>query len=258
MEKFRKIWTDELNTWLLTTKGMKPGDAYALFLRTFPEITDVTRTAFCNQRSRMGAAGKCTNPNFSRKPSPLYSEQIKKGYVRIKIAQPNVWVSKAKWVYMETHPWEDFTERSNYVFLDGNTRNFHPDNIERVPLRLMSQFNLMGGCEKGNPGVTRLRIMLAKLKMARYDAGEKLGLVVDGGGGRLFREERNRKAREYHRKRRADPVTGAILREKAKLYRERLKADPILYEQKKAKHNEYLKAYNKRKRSENKWLSENQ
>ena len=133
---------------------MTPGEAYELFLKTYPDIKDVTRIAFCNQRSRMGAAGPCYNPKFSRAPRPLYSEQIKKGYVRIKIAQPNVWVSKAKWVYMETHP-EEYeicsTTRANYIFLDGNTRNFHPDNIARVPLNIISVFNSLGGTVNGKP-----------------------------------------------------------------------------------------------------------
>ena len=245
MEKFRKVWTDELNAWLLTTKGMKPGDAYALFLATFPEITDVTRCAFSNQRSRMGAAGKCTNPNFSRKPRPLWSEQIKKGYVRIKIAQPNVWVSKAKWVYMETHPWEDFAERSNYVFLDGDTRNFAPANIERVPLRLMGVFNEMGGCTRGNPEATRLRLLLVRSFVARLDAGERMGLVVRQGTGRKFREERNRKAREYN----ARPERRRIANERAKIYRARLREEnPEEFARQAERHKAYAKEWNKRRK----------
>ena len=221
MKKFRKVWTEEINEWLKTTKGLTPSEAYSLFLKTYPDITDVTRTAFCNQRSRMKCAGKCTNPNFSRKPRPLYSEQIKKNYVRIKIAQPNVWVSKAQWVYMETHPWEDFSERSNYIFLDGDNRNFHPDNIERVPLSVMGVFNLLGGTEKDSPDITRLRIAQAKLKLAIMDAGEKQGLVIKGGSGRVFIEERNRRAREYNSR----PERKIIVRERAKKYREKLKRE---------------------------------
>ena len=246
MEKFRKVWTKELNEWLLTTKGMKTGDAYALFLATFPEITDVTRGAFCSQRSRMGAAGKCTNPNFSRKPRPLWSEQVKKGYVRIKIAQPNVWVSKAKWVYMETHPWEDFTERSNYIFLDGDNRNFDPANIERVPLSVMSLLNLMGGCEKGNPKTTRLRVLLAKMKIASFDAGEKLGLVTHCGtrGIRVFIEERNRRQRERSRLITLDDEKRERRKATARAYFAKKKLDPEWVE----KRREYARNRAKKKR----------
>jgi len=203
MLTFRKIWTKELNDFLLSTKGMKRQDAYKLFNEKYPAITDVTETAFYNQRSRVGAADKSKGSSHNRTPRPLYSEQIKKGYVRIKIAQPNVWVSKAKWVYMETHPDEYEIiqkERANYIFLDGNSRNFNPDNIARVPLYLMTIFNNLGGCEKEQPDITRLRVTMARLKWEQLNIGEKLGLVADGGGGRVFIDYRNARAREYHRR----------------------------------------------------------
>ena len=244
MKKFRKVWTDEINEWLKSTKGMKTSEAYALFLETYPDITDVTRCAFCNQRSRMRAAGKPTH-NLSRKPRPLYSEQQQKGYIRIKIAQPSVWVSKAKWVYMETHPWEDFTERSNYVFLDGNNRNFDPANIERVPIRCMGVFNLMGGCEYGKPEITRLRILQTKLKVAMLDRGEKIGIVANYSGNRMFKEEINRKARERNyaperRKKRAEAT---------RLYYERIKTeDPARWEEIRERHKAYCHEYYKKKK----------
>ena len=221
MKKFRKVWTDELNEWLKTTKGMTPKESFILFQKTYPQITDVTYTAFKNQRSRMGAAKEYKGLHVARKPRPLYAEHYKKGYVRIKIAQPNVWVTKSKWVYMETHPWEDFTERSNYIFLDGNNRNFDPHNIERVPLKIMGVFNLLGGCVKGSPELTKLRILQAKLKIAMLDAGEKHGLVTDGGSGRLFIKERNKRAREYN----STLERKKIIAERARRYRERLKTE---------------------------------
>lgn len=221
MKNFRKIWDDEKNAFVKSTKGMTPGDAYAAFLERYPGI-DVTRVAFCNQRSRLGAAGVCTNPNFARTPKPLYSEQIKKGLVRIKIAQPNVWISKAQFVYMQAHPDEDYSERSNYMFLDGNTRNFDPDNIARVSLKIIGIFNSMGGTVRGNAEATRIRLAQAKLKRATLDLGEKAGLVVTQGHTRKFREDvnaaarkQNAKAREYERQRKAsDPE----YREKLRTY----------------------------------------
>lgn len=200
MNHFRKVWTDEINEWIKTTKKIKASEAYQLFLKTFPEITDVSPTAFANQRSRLGAAGICKNLTYAKTKRPLYSEHVKKGYVRIKIALPNVWVSKSKWVYMETHPWEDFSERSNYIFLDGDNRNFNPNNIERVPIKLMGVFCRLGGCEKGHPEITRLRLLQAKLKIVMLDRGEKLGLVTDNTNGRRFKEERNARAREYNKR----------------------------------------------------------
>ena len=195
MQHFRKIWDEEKNEFLKSTKGMTREAALQTFREKYP-TADVTDCAFYNQRSRMGAAGKATYLG-TRKARPLYSEQIKKDYVRIKIAQPNVWVSKAKWVYMETHPWEDFSERSNYIFLDGDIRNFHPDNIERVPLKLMGIFSGMGGTVPGNPECTRLNILRAKLKMAQLDALEKCGQVVNYNGGRVDKKKLVEKQRRY-------------------------------------------------------------
>lgn len=238
MEHFRKIWTDELNEWLKGTKGMNVQEAYDLFLATFPEITDVTRTAFCNQRSRMKAAGVCTNLNFSRKPRPLYSEHIKKGYVRIKIAQPNVWVSKAKWVYMETHPWEDFSERSNYIFLDGDSRNFSPDNIERVPLRLMGIFNKLGGTEKGSPEISRLRLVQAKHKDALLSRGEKCGLAHKYWIYRRFLDHNAANRREFYSKNKEK------CKASAKKYYETIMADPLKHEKLK----EYRRQYYRRRK----------
>lgn len=220
MQKFRKIWDAEKNAWLLAHKDMDRKEAYKLFLASFPDVNDVSECAFCNQRTRLGAV-QYKRPHGSTTRRPLYSEQIKKGYVRIKIAQPSVWVSKSKWVYMETHPWEDFSERSNYIFLDGNSRNFSPDNIARIPLKIMGIFGNLGGTVPGNPELTRLNIAHAKLISAQLDAGEKAGLTVTVNGCRYFREEVNRKAREY----RAQPERRKIINERMKIYWQKLKTE---------------------------------
>lgn len=243
MKKFRKIWNDETNGFLTEHKGLNRMEVYEAFMVRFPD-SRVTFCALCNQLSRLGLR-QC-RPHGTRRPRPLWSEQVKKGYVRIKIAEPNVWVSKAKWVYMETHPWEDFSERSNYVFLDGDNRNFSPENIERVPIKFMGLFNIAGGCEKGNPELTKLRILQVKMKLAIYDAGENLGLVVrTGNNTRLFREERNRKARE----RNSSPERRKIIAERARKYRERIKREnPERYAEIRQRQMVYHKEWYRRKR----------
>lgn len=135
------------------------------------------------------------------------------------------------------------------MFLDGDNRNFDPNNIERVPLRIMGQFNLAGGCEVGNPEVTKLRILLAKMKMARFDCGEKLGLVVNAGSARCrgFREERNRKAREYN----STPERRKDCLRAAKRYRERMKKEqPEKWAEMTARSKAYQKQWYKRKKEE--------
>lgn len=200
MKKFRKIWDDKKRKWLMANKGVPVSLCYEFFLLDFPDASDVSFAAFKNERSRIGAVMPHTK-HYPRTPRPLYSEQVKKGYVRIKIAQPNVWIPKAKWVYMNAHPNEDLSERSNYIFLDGDNRNFSHENIERVPLRLMGVFNRLGGTGE-TAVITRARIALAKLKFARLNAGEKLGLVRKFGTSRVFKDEHNEKMKNYRRKRR--------------------------------------------------------
>lgn len=199
---FRKIWNETTNGFIFKNKEMVNDykNFYAAFMEEFP-YSQVTYVAFKNQCSRLGVVSR-HNPHVYHAPRPLYSEHHKKGYVRIKIAQPNVWISKAKWVYMETHPWEDFTESSEYIFLDGDTRNFHPNNIERLPRRIATLFANAGG-NKGGPEIVKLRIAQCKLKMATLDAGEKLGLTSSTTAGRQFIEERNAKARAYYKRRRS-------------------------------------------------------
>ena len=221
MKNFRKIWTEETNGWLIAHKELNKDydKMLRLFLEAFPE-SRVSRDALKTQCSVIGVAQK-RNDKFRHPCSrPLYSEHVKKGYVQIKIAEPSIWCSKAKWVYMETHPWEDFTEPSMYIFLDGNNRNFHPLNIERLPRKLCAIFNGMGGTS-GGADVVRLRIAQAKLKMATLDAGEKLGLVCNHGGGRAFKErlaEQQRRYRQEERKR-------EYHRRWAREHRQKLKAE---------------------------------
>ena len=248
MQKFRKIWDAEKNAWLLAHKDMDRKKAYTLFLASFPDVNDVSECAFFNQRSHLGAV-QYKRPHGSTKRRPLYSEHIKKGYVRIKIAQPSVWISKSKWVYMETHPWEDFSERSNYIFLDGNSRNFSPDNIARVPLKIMGIFAELGGTVPDNPELTRLNIARAKLISARLDAGDKAGLTVKVKTCRKFREERNRKMCEYN----SSPERRKIVNERAKRNRQKLKTEnPEEFRLRAERQKAYQKEWYRRKKEASK------
>lgn len=252
MKKFRKVWDAEKNEFLKATKGLHRLDALATFYAAYPELRgDVSPTAFFNQRSRMGAAGEPSH-HFCRKPRPLYSEQVKKGYVRIKVAQPNVWMSKAKWVYKNAHPDEDLSERSNYVFLDGDNRNFSPDNIARVPLKLMGVFNLLGGTEEGCPEATRVRLAQAKLRVASMDLAEKVGeaalVPCKGRTMRVYKPRRNELARAYSKQITADPKRRGRRNEWAKGYLAKKRLDPEWVE----KRRRYAREWAKRKREERK------
>lgn len=246
MKHFWKIWDAEKNAFLMSQKGMSRREAFARFCERYPDA-GVSETAFYDQRSRIGASGRTCKSRHNRSPRPLYSEQEKKGYVRIKIAQPSVWVSKAKWVYMETHPWEDFTERSNYIFLDGDNRNFAPDNIARVKLKYMIIYNSLGGTIPGEPEANRVRIALAKLRYAEMNVKEKMGRAVRVGRCRVDIDVRYARQRLYYANMTEEKKEAN--RKKRREYFERLKADPVAYARYRVKRRIYQNERNARIRA---------
>ena len=250
MKKYRKIWDAEKNDFLKRTEGLPRLDALATFYAAYPELRgDVSPAAFFNQRSRVGAAEKMPNGyKGNRAPRPIGAEQVKKGYVRVKVAQPNVWWPKAKWVFHNAHPDEDLSERSNYIFLDGDSRNFDPENIRRVPLRAMGVFSMMGGRVEGDTAATAARVAMALLKQAELDAGERLGLVMKMGAGRRFREDVNAYARKVSKAVTADPERRAKRAEKAREYLAKKRLDSEWMERKR----KYAREWAKRKREERK------
>lgn len=196
-----KYWTDEKNKWLIdNTSGMKRADAYALWCKHWPN-ENKSEGAVNNQRSRLKCASYTRIYTHSTKIKPLYTERIKTGYWQIKVALPNVWWSKAKWVWINTHPDEldSLLETDCFYFADGNRDNFNYENIIRLHRNEQTIFQLMGGIVPGNPELTKLHLIMAKHKLAILDAAERCGDVVNHRGCRVIREDFNAKARAYHR-----------------------------------------------------------
>lgn len=253
------FWTKERNQWLIeNTKGMSRKDAYDLWCKTFPD-THKTELSVNNQRSRLKCASFIRDSVHSTKTKPLYSERLKSGYPQIKVAMPNVWWPKSKWVWINTHPEELNTleQTDAFYFADGNISNMDPDNILRVHRREQTAFIFEGGIVPGDPELSKIHLLLARMKLARLDAAEKCGDVVTTQvKGRVIRVERNAKAREYRRKK---YLNDEAYRNKIKQQHKRYYAN--LSEEKKAKKREYTRqwARNKRekeKQNENKIMQE--
>ena len=190
-------WTDEYIAYLFELTNVKlKKDRVKMFKEKFPE-SDFTENAIATKMSEVGASRKrCSS--WRRKP--LYSERKKQAYIQIKVAQPNVWWQKQKWVYLETHPWEvkNINETDVFIFLDGDNRNFAPNNIERLERKLQPAFIRCGGVVKGNATLSRINLARAKLTVAMLDAGEKIGICGrTGSNGRYFKERMNELARKY-------------------------------------------------------------
>lgn len=185
MNNFRKIWDAETNGFIIENKSMNEdyNAFYSAFMERFPD-SGVTFTAFKNQVSRL-KCGRYRRKDFSTRIRPLYSEQEKKHYVRIKIGEPSVWISKAQWVWLATHPaeaWEHFSNQKKYlyVFLDGNNRNFAPDNIEcveRAIIGIISQQFKLGT----DPEENKIRILQAKILHESNLLGVKIGTHIQCG-----------------------------------------------------------------------------
>lgn len=59
---------------------------------------------------------------------PVGSERVdKKGYILIKVAEPNVWLEKQRYIYESMYG--NIPEGHKVIFADRNKRNFKPDNL---------------------------------------------------------------------------------------------------------------------------------
>lgn len=247
MRKNQK-WMQEHIDYLFVIKDSKTKqERYERFKAQFPD-TDFTYNSITNKASEVGAVRFTSNRPIKQ---PLYSECIKKGYVFIKVALPRVLWPKQKWVYLETHPWEYAVaeETDAYIFLDGNNRNFHPDNIERLKRCEQTLFIQAGGVVKDNPELTRLNVLRARLKLSIFDVAEAAGETARSKSGRLLKSERNKKAREYMKKRyhNESDYRQRRLDLNKKSY-QRMKQDPVRYAKYKEYHNTWAK--NKRKKKD--------
>lgn len=190
----KKKWTEEQEDWLIENKEIRGSKAmYSAFIARFPDAT-FTEAAIATKRTELGAYG--THPRDRRRNAvPLYSERKKKGYTILKVSKCEWW-PKQKWVWVATHPGEEFDISNQFVFLDCDKKNFSPDNIEKVTHAEIGIVNrTYGGFVPGQPELNRALLLKIRLRLKTLDIGEKLGLTVNYGVGRNFRTDLNEKAR---------------------------------------------------------------
>ena len=200
-----KYWhyTAEANEWLhqhseLTIKKLLP-----LFVALFPEYAGINAKTLQYHRYSIHAS----NAKGDGNALPLYTERKKKGQLKIKIAQPNVWENKSRWVYEETHPEElaDIGENDLFLFWDDNKMNYDPDNIFRISKADYMVCNRNGGLVGLSIPDKKLLIARVKLRRASLDAGEKCGLVSKSSGGRYFKDEEVERHKKYRDEHKDDP-----------------------------------------------------
>lgn len=192
----KRKWTDEQEQWLIDHKDICGKMLmYNEFKKSFPNA-NFTANAIATKRTELRAFGRHKN-NLSRQ-KPLYSEQEKKGYIRIKVAQPDVWWQKNKWVWVETHPAQPFDRTDKFLFLDGNNRNFSPENIRKVSHRVTGIINRSyGGLPSSNAEINDIFITKIELKLAMLDMAEKFELTSNYGSGRALKIQRSEWVKKY-------------------------------------------------------------
>lgn len=249
MKHFRKIWDKKKHDFLMEHKEMKIDDCYQLFLKTFPEASDVTPTAFRNERSRIGAISikykNGSKKHASGAPKPLYSEHEKKGYIRIKVGQPNEWMFKQHYVWWQNTGHKPEPKKEMVIFLDGNNRNFDFNNLFLITREAAGIFNnpyLHLGTIKDKPELTKINAMNAMLIVLTRKLGKKVGLVSANGA---FKDDNARKARE--KKQQMTKEEREEYNRKRREYYQNLKqTNPEKYQEHMKKHYKYLKTYRKK------------
>lgn len=96
------------------------------------------------------------------------SFQLKKGYVRIKVAEPNVWMLYHRYIWEQHHPGQSAAGKT-VIFLDGDNRNFNPDNLECITRKEMAVMNELGNraCLSRDERIAIL--IMARIKLAKSD-----------------------------------------------------------------------------------------
>lgn len=159
------------------------------------------------------------------KHKPIGSLQEKKGYVQVKVAEPNQWMQYQRYVWEQHHPGES-AEGMVVIFMDGNSRNFDPSNLERVSrgeLTVMASLGHTAAMSRKEREICllRARVAIAKVKLA----GREKAYAVHNKAN-------------YERKRN-DPAEKAKRAAYAKQRLASIMADPVKHEAYLCKQREY-------------------
>jgi hypothetical protein len=235
-------WTEEIQEWLkercparehgYTKRREVLDELNAVFGTDFSENAFVTH---CYESGiQLGLAA--SNSNIPRgekcwRHRPVGSFQEKKNYVRIKVAEPNVWMQYQRYVWEQNHPGES-SEGMTIIFMDGNNRNFEPSNLERVTRGELAVMVKLGHTadmsrEEREICLLRARLAIQKGKLVGREEAARLHRkayyesVKDSPG---FKESSQERARKRYRERMADPVLHEELLEKQREYRNKNRA----------------------------------
>lgn len=229
-------WTEEIQAWLrercpvckhgYTKRREILDDLNKKFGTDFSENAFVTH---CYESGiQLGLAASNSNiPRGERhwRHRNVGDFQEKRGYVRIKVAEPNVWMQYQRWVWERAHKGES-AECMAVIFMDGDSRNFDPANLERVSRAELSVMAMLGHKkgmtrEEREICLLRARLAIAKGKLVGKDEAARM----------------HRKA--YYESRKNDPEFKSKQAAYAKRRQAEIMADPARHAEAIRKQREY-------------------
>lgn len=227
-----KKWTKEILDYIRARTPL-PEHGYTGIQMMVDEINKVFGTCF----TRNALAGAIYENGIklgffkSRPPStrtkPVGSLSQKKGYIRIKVAEPNKWMQYQRYIWEKHHPGQS-AEGKIVMFLDSNTRNFNPDNLVCVTRQEMSVMASLGHNKDMTRDEREVILLRAKLSIERSRIlGQKKAQALHNTMN--YESVKN------------DPEHIARRKKYARERWERIKADPI-------KHEEFLRHYREHRR----------
>ena len=245
-----KKWTDEITECVKSVCPLREHGinsrrelAEEINKRFGREFTDRAVCAHCYENGIQ--LGLCySNSDVPRgekhwRHRPVGSFQEKKGYIRIKVAEPNKWMQYQRYVWEQNHPGQS-AEGKTVIFMDGNIRNFDPSNlecVERGELSVMAEL----GCtaessrEEREQYLLRARLVCAKSKIF----GSK--------------EAARRHNKMNYERKKDDPEVKAKRSAYAKKRMAEIMADPVRHQQ----HLEKQRAYREKNRERiHQWTNE--
>ena len=233
------LWTDEIFSWIKERIPAKE-HGYTSRQQMLEELnqtfnTTFTIRAFCTHCYEKGIQlGLCHSNSFVPRGEkhwrhrPVGSFQEKKGYVRIKIGEPNQWMQYQRYVWEQNHPGQS-AEGKTVIFMDGNNRNFEPSNLEcvtRGELSVMSSLGCTSDCSREEREIylLRARLICAKTKLLGVEEATRLHNKMNYERRKNDPEVKAKRA-EYAKRRMAaimsDPVRHQELLDKQRAYREK-------------------------------------
>lgn len=172
------LWTEEIDSFINSHLPLKESVDKTMLLLAINERfgTHFTRNAFtthCTDKQiNLGLVTRKLKKNFNQRP--LFSEQIKKEMVRVKVAEPNVWKQKQVYVYEKAHNCK-VPKGNVVVFLNCNTRDFSPENLYMLTRGELGVINRHFNGFSTNRDISMSYILQAKIKLARHKKAKEIG-----------------------------------------------------------------------------------